>query len=106
MKHGYHFKKQANADGRFLLHDEDGIIQTATGVENQPLNMFKGARDKLPCMSDVECERFLGIPAGQKRTVCVTPICGVCNSGMFWPLPKSIGEDRESEKLMFPSWVC
>ena len=23
----------------------------------------------------------------RKRTVCVAPLCGGCNSGMFWPLP-------------------
>ena len=50
--------------------------------------MYKiNAADPLPVISDLECERFMVIPPGQKRTVCVAPLCGVCNSGMFWPLP-------------------
>ncbi len=86
MKHGYNFKKNPNADGRFRLHDEDGLLP----ADGKPPGMFVVA-DGYPVMSDLECERFLIIPPGQKRTVCVTPLCGVCNSGMFWPVPHLVG---------------
>ena len=87
MKHGLHFKKKPNADGRYFLVDEDGV-RDRNGSADQPPGMYKiNADDPLPCISDLECERFMVIPPGQKRTVCVAPLCGVCNSGMFWPLP-------------------
>ena len=84
MKHGLHLKKKPNADGRYFLVDEDGI----KGADDKPPSMFQiSATEGLPIMSDLECERFLIIPPGQKRTVCVAPLCGVCNSGTLWPLP-------------------
>ena len=102
LKHGMHFKRPPNADGRFRKHDEHGFLTNAGFSET----MFEGNTKGLPLMSDVEVERFITIPPGGKKTVCVRPIYGLCNSGLYWPLPSCIGEDRDSEKLMVPSWVC
>ena len=83
MKHGLHFKKKPNADGRYGLPDEDGILP----ADFKPPNMYKTATGVgVPVMSDLECERVLIIPPGQKRTVCVAPLCGVCNSAPLLPL--------------------
>ena len=38
-------------------------------------------------MSDLEVERFLVIPPGGKKTISVTPLCGICNSMLMFPLP-------------------
>ena len=47
---------------------------------------FDGAEDEIPIDSSIECERFINIPPGQKRTVCCTPLCGIVSSQMLWPL--------------------
>ena len=99
MKHGIHFKDAPNADGRYLLHGEDGIASQG---------MFDGSQETspVPKMSDLEVERYLVIPPGGKKTVSVTPLCGACNSMLLCPLPSCSGEDRRPEKGMSPSWVC
>ena len=70
MKHGIHMKEPPNADGRYLKYGEDGVL-------NQ--DMFDGTNEATPVpkMSDIEVERFLVIPPGGKKTVSVTPLCGV-----------------------------
>ena len=78
MKHGIHMKTAPNADGRYLKHDEDGVLNE---------NMFVGTESAVPKMSDLEVERFLVIPPGGKKTISVTPLCGICNSMLMWPLP-------------------
>ena len=66
-----------NADGKFRAIDTEGL-------ENG--GAFDGAEDEIPVDSSIECERFISIPPGQKRTVCCTPLCGITNSQMMWPL--------------------
>ena len=77
MKHGLLYKSIPNADGKFRALDTDGI-------ENG--GAFDGAANQIPRDSSIECERFISIPPGQKRTVCCTPLCGIVNSQMMWPL--------------------
>ena len=78
MTHSIHMEDAPNADGRFLAFGEDGV---------KSQGMFDGGESPVPKMSDVEVERFLVIPPGGKKTVSVTPLCGVCNSMLMWPLP-------------------
>ena len=81
LKAGIHMKTQANADGRFRKHDEQGVLDAGTGVPGE--GMFNGVLQKLPIMTDVETERFIVIPPGQRRTVCVRPICALVQSGLY-----------------------
>ena len=77
MKHGLLYKTLPHADGKFRALDTDGIEDGGA---------FDGTANQIPRDSSIECERFISIPPGQKRTVCCTPLCGIVNSQLMWPL--------------------
>ena len=77
LRHGMQMKKEPNADGRNLKYDNEAAASGGVYVATAgPI------RD-----SSIEVDRFVTIPPGQKRSVCCTPLCGITNSGMAWPLP-------------------
>ena len=78
MRHGLLLKQGPNCDGKRRAIDDDGLEDG--GCYNPAID---GA---LPMDTSIECERFISIPPGQKRTVCCTPLCGIVNSQMLWPL--------------------
>ena len=85
-----------NADGRLYAHDNDGVESGGMFADNM----------KIPVDSSINCERFEVIPPRGRKTICFSPLSGIFQSNMCWPLPLNMGEDRDVEKTMIPSWVC
>ena len=71
--------KEANADGRCLLYDSDGV---ASG------GMFDSAAANVsyPKVTSVDENRYVSIPPNSKRIVSFQPIGSIWQSALCWPL--------------------
>ena len=71
--------KEANADGRYLLFDSDGV---ASG------GMFDSAAAGVsyPKVTSIDENRYVSIPPNSKRIVSFQPIGSIWQSALCWPL--------------------
>ena len=71
--------KEANADGRYLLYDSDGV---ASG------GMFDSAAAGVsyPKVTSIDENRYVSIPPNSKRIVSFQPIGSIWQSALCWPL--------------------
>ena len=84
-----------NADGRLYAYDNDG--QPSGGMY---------AKDKgVPVQSAINCERYEVIPPKGKKTICFSPLSGIFQSNMCWPLPHC-SITCELQLVSDPAEVC
>ena len=83
-----------NADQRLYKYNNDGVL----GV---PYADNGG----IPKMSDLNCERYEVIPPKGRKTICFSPLSGVFQSNMCWPLPHC-SITCELQLVADPAEVC
>ena len=76
-------------------NDNDGLL----GVP------YASAGGGPPVMSDLNCERFEVIPPKGRKTISFSPLSGVFQSNMCWPLPHC-SMTCELQFIADPSEVC
>ena len=83
LRHSMLTKLVPNGDGR-RWSNSGNLYNATTGADEQ---QFDGTQHKRPVISDIEVERYVCIPPGESRVVCMSPICPIVQSGLMWPLP-------------------
>ena len=83
LRHSALTKMIPNADGR-VWSNSGNMYNATTGADEA---QFDGTTHRRPVISDIECERYVSIPPGESRVVCMSPICPIVQSGLMWPTP-------------------